>query len=128
MQEAFVKLWENCSNVNIEKVKSYLFSTANNMFLNEIKHQKVVRKYEKHNPTKDVVETPEFIAIEKEFLEKINKVIASLPKKQKEVFVMSRIEKKKYKDIADVLDISVKSVEKRMQRALITVREEIGNI
>lgn len=128
MQEAFVKLWENCSNVNIDKVKSYLFSTANNMFLNQVKHQKVVRNYEKHNPGKDVVETPEFIAIEKEFLDKINRVIASLPEKQREVFIMSRIKKKKYKDIASVLDISEKAVEKRMQRALVTIREKIGDV
>lgn len=128
MQEAFLKLWENCSNVNIDKVKSYLFSTANNMFLNQVKHQKVVRNYEKHYPGKDDVETPEFIAIEKEFLDKINRVIASLPEKQREVFIMSRIEKKKYKDIANILDISEKAVEKRMQRALVTIREKIGDV
>ncbi len=41
---------------------------------------------------------------------------------------MNRIEKKKYKEIAQKLDISVKAVEKRMHQALVIMRKEIGNI
>jgi len=128
MQEAFVKLWDNCNRVNIDKVKSYLFTTANNLFLNQVKHEKVVRNYENQVQNRSNVETPEFIAIEKEFMDKIQRTIESLPKKQREVFVMSRIEKKKYKEISELLEISVKAVEKRMHRALITIREEIGDV
>jgi len=46
VQEAFIKLWENCSKIKPEAVKSYLYTTANNMMLNEVKHQKVVLKYQ----------------------------------------------------------------------------------
>jgi len=129
MQDAFVKLWDNCSNVNFSKVKSYLFTTANHMFINQFRHDKVVLDYKNQSSGqgKDI-ENPEFIAIEKEFLEKINTTIASLPEKQREVFVMNRIEKKKYKEIAERLDISVKAVEKRMHQALLVMRKEIGNI
>ena len=128
MQDAFVKLWGNCKNVDYNKVKSYLFSTANNMFINQYNHEKVVRNFKNQKPVENEVENPEFIILEKEFLDKINQTIASLPEKQKEVFVMNRIEKKKYKEIAETLDISVKAVEKRMHQALLVMRKHIGNV
>jgi RNA polymerase sigma-70 factor (ECF subfamily) len=128
LQEVFIKLWENCSKVDYDKVKSYIYSIANNMFLNEVKHQKVVQNYNKHNKNESTNESPEFIMLEKEFLEKLESTIATLPEKQREVFLMNRIEKKKYKDIALHLDISVKAVEKRMHQALVVMRKEIGNV
>jgi RNA polymerase sigma-70 factor (ECF subfamily) len=66
--------------------------------------------------------------LEKEFMDKLERTIDSLPEKQKEVFLLNRIEKKKYKEIAEQLDISVKAVEKRMHLALVVMRDKIGNI
>lgn len=128
MQDVFIKLWDNCSKVEFDKVKGYLFSVANNMFLNEVKHLKVVHNYNKFNKKEETNESPEFIFLEKEFMEKLERTIGNLPEKQKEVFLMNRIEKKKYKDIADQLNISIKAVEKRMHQALLTMRKEIGNV
>jgi len=128
LQDTFVKLWDNCSNVDYDKVKSYLYSIANNMFLNEKKHKKVVLKYNEQYKKHDTHESPEYVMLEKEFMEKLKKTMASLPEKQREVFLLNRIEKKKYKEIADMLNISVKAVEKRMHQALIVMRKEIGNV
>ncbi|WP_296382621.1 RNA polymerase sigma-70 factor [Winogradskyella sp.] len=128
LQDAFVKLWNNCSKVDYDKVKSYLYTIGNNMFLNEKKHEKVVRIYNEQNKKFDTNESPEFVMLEKEFMEKLENTIATLPEKQREVFLLNRIEKKKYKDIAEMLNISVKAVEKRMHLALITMRKEIGNV
>lgn len=129
MQETFIKLWENCDNVNPEKVKSYLFTVANNTFLNLEKHKKVVRKHQSemvrgiHNS-----ESPEFLMIEEEFLKKIEKTIKELPDKHREVFLLNRIEKKKYREIATMLNISIKTVEKRMHLALIEMKEKVGKV
>ena len=128
LQDVFIKLWENCNKVDPNKVKSYIYSIANNMFLNEVKHQKIVQNYNKHNKNESTNESPEFIMLEKEFLEKLELTVATLPEKQREVFLMNRIEKKKYKEIALLLDISVKAVEKRMHQALVVMRKEIGNV
>jgi RNA polymerase sigma-70 factor (ECF subfamily) len=128
MQDVFVKLWDNCKNVNYNKVKSYLYSIANNMFLNEVKHNKVVQNYNQLHKKEATNESPEFILLEKEFLEKLENTIAMLPEKQREVFLLNRIEKKKYKEIAEQLNISVKAVEKRMHQALVTMRQHIGNV
>lgn len=130
VQEAFIKLWDNCGKVNYEKVKSYIYRSANNIFLNLVKHKKVVRKHEnvvKAQKNKDS-NSPEFIMLEKEFMEKIKSTIASLPEKQREVFLLNRIENKKYKEISELLNISVKAVEKRMHQALVVMRKEIGNV
>ncbi|MEM5564340.1 RNA polymerase sigma-70 factor [Psychroserpens sp. AS72] len=128
LQETFIKLWDNCGKVNYESVKSYLYTIATNTFLNTIKHDKVVRKHQNTLVIKKNIESPEFVMLEKEFMDKLERTINSLPEKQKEVFLLNRIEKKKYKEIAVQLDISVKAVEKRMHLALVVLREKIGNI
>lgn len=128
LQDTFIKLWDNCSKIEYDKVKSFIYTVANNMFLNEKKHEKVVRKFSEQHKKNDNNESPEFIMIEKEFLEKLEKTIAALPEKQREVFLLNRIENKKYREISEMLNISVKAVEKRMHLALLTMRREIGNV
>ncbi|KAB8152121.1 sigma-70 family RNA polymerase sigma factor [Kordia sp. TARA_039_SRF] len=128
VQEAFIKLWKNCSKVIYTKAKSYLFTVANNMFLNEVAHEKVVLKYKQQTKSKVSNETPEFLLRQKEFQEKLQRTIANLPEGQREVFLLSRIDKKTYAEIAEIIGLSVKAVEKRMHKALITMRREIGNI
>jgi len=127
-QDTFIKLWENCKNVPFDKAKSYLFTVASNAFLNIKKHEQVVRKHQDSISDNSTNESPEFIMLEKEFYEKLQKVIKSLPENQREVFLMNRIEKLKYREIAEKLDLSVKAVEKRMHLALKIIRKEIGNI
>ena len=128
LQDSFIKLWNNCNKVNYDKVKSYLFTVASNTFLNAIKHEKVVRKHREGITNQQTNETPEFIMLEKEFMDKLERTVNSLPEKQKEVFLLNRIEKMKYREIAELLDISVKAVEKRMHSALLVIRKHIGNI
>ncbi|PHS51959.1 MAG: RNA polymerase subunit sigma-70 [Lutibacter sp.] len=128
MQDTFVKLWDNCTNVTFDKVKSYLFTIANNLFLNVKKHEQIVRKHQKILVKDSTNESPEFLMLEQEFLVKIENAIAELPEKQREVFLLNRIEKKKYKEIAEMKGVSVKAIEKHMHNALKVLREKIGNI
>lgn len=128
LQDSFVKLWDNCDKVTYDKSKSFLFTVAKNMFLNYKKHEKVVNEHQKRSLKLSNYETPEYLLIEKEFLVKIEDAISSLPEKQKEVFLLSRMEKKKYKEIAEMLGISVKAVEKRMHFALVKMKEKIGKV
>ena len=51
VQDTFIKLWKNCAKVAFEKAKSYVFTLANNAFLNEVAHKKVVLQYQKHITT-----------------------------------------------------------------------------
>ena len=128
VQEAFIKLWENCSKTTPDKAKSFLFTIANNLMLNEAAHQKVVLKHAQEKPVEHTNESPEFILREKEYLEKLQKALSNLTEPQRVAFMMNRIEGKKFKEIASLLDISVKAVEKRIYGALKKLREEIEEI
>jgi RNA polymerase sigma-70 factor (ECF subfamily) len=128
-QEAFIKLWQNCAAVPLEKAKSYIYTIANNSSLNEIAHQKVVLKYEKNfSGTDKTNESPEFILEEKQFESKLLKAIENLNETQRVAFLMHRIDGKKYSEIAQELNIGIKAVEKRIHLALLELRKEIGNI
>ena len=125
-QEAFVKLWQNCSLVPLEKAKSYVYTIANNSSLNKIAHQKVVLKYEKNFTGLDKTnENPEYLLEEKQFQAKVLRAIENLNEKHRVAFLMHRIDGKKYSEIALDLDISVKAVEKRIHLALLSLRKEI---
>lgn len=128
-QEAFIKLWENCSNVPVEKAKSFIYTVANNATLNQIAHQKVVLEYAKNNaPSMATSESPEYKMEEDQFKVKLQNAIAKLSEAQRSAFLLHRIDGKKYHEIADILDISVKAVEKRIHGALVELRKEIDNI
>ncbi len=122
VQDAFTKLWENCAKVNIEKSKGYLFKIANNQFLNQVAHKKVVLKFEGIGHTDRDNESPEYLLEEKEFKERLENAISELPEDQRVVFLMNRIDKKKYREIAEELGLSVKAIEKRMHNALKTLK------
>jgi RNA polymerase sigma-70 factor (ECF subfamily) len=128
VQDAFVRLWNNCSKVVYEKAKSYLFTVGNNLFLDNYAHKKVVLEHQKLGVKTITQETPEYVLEEQEFLKKLNDAIANLPVKQREVFLMNRIDKKKYREIAEELNITIKAVEKRMTLALKTLRTQIKGI
>lgn len=127
VQEAFLKMWERCAEISYEKAKSYLFTSVNHLFLNKIKHEKVVIKYAKNTPYKDITnQNPEYLLEEEEFKIKLQKAIEDLTNAEREVFLLNRIDGKKYREIAELLNISQKAVEKRMSSALKKLRQKIN--
>lgn len=128
VQEAFITLWKNCKDVTPEKAKSYLFTIANNLSLNEAKHLKVVRKYEKEPVKTSTNITPEFVMQENEYLGRFEKAMAKLPEGQRIAFLLNRVEGKRHKEIAEMLGISRKAVEKRIYTALKKLREDLEEI
>ncbi len=131
VQDAFIKLWDNCSKVTDTTAKSYLFRIAINMSTSILRHKKVRLKHQSEvlNNKKDTTnESPEFLLLEKEFMEKLERAISSLPDRQREVYLLNRIEQKTYKEIAELSGVSVKAIEKLMHKALLKLRKEIENI
>jgi RNA polymerase sigma factor (sigma-70 family) len=128
-QNAFVILWENCGILKPEQAKSFLFTTAIRLSLNLIKHDKVVSNFElRSKPNGIHQESPEFLLLEAELKLQLEKAINDLPEKQRTVFLMNRMENHTYSEIAGLLDLSVKAVEKRMHLALISLRKVIQNV
>jgi len=124
-QDAFVKLWDNCKKVSLAKAKSFLFTVANNMMLNEIKHQKVVLRHQKSNIKGYDNETPEFILEQEEYLQKYNKVLSSLKEEQRVAFLLSKVEGKKHSEIAEFLGVTQKVVEYRIYSAFNILKNEL---
>lgn len=128
VQEAFVKLWENCAKVSPEKAKSYVYTIANNLYLNVIKAEKVRLKYANSVNEQSSNLSPEFLMEEKQYKEKLENALNALPENQRTTFLLNRIDGKKYAEIAEMESVSVKAIEKRMHLALKSLREQIDGI
>ena len=124
-QNAFITLWEECKKVSFEKVKSYLFTLGRNKSLNVIKHEKVEYNFKQERTNDTNHESPDYELEYKEYKQLLEQTIGKLPEGERQVFLMNRIDKKKYTEIAELLDISVKAVEKRMHNALIKIRSKV---
>lgn len=127
-QESFLKLWQNCADVILSTAKGYVFKTAKNTLLNEFAHQKVKMKFASKPQVEKTIQDPEFLLEEKELKKEIEDAISALPEKQRVAFLMSRIDKKTYKEIAEIIGISKQAVEKRIYNALDTLRKVSSKI
>ena len=118
VQEALISFWEKRERIIITtSLKSYLFKTCHNQFLQHLRTQKI--KFDELDKIKWEALTEAAVEEETEFkLAKLNILIDQLPPRCKEIFIQSKIEKKKYKEIALDLGISVKTVENQMSKAL----------
>jgi len=125
VQIAFEKLWKNCKSVLPEKAKSFIYTVANNEMLNSISRKKTVLNYSLQKPKDYTAETPEFLLEEKEYHDRLKKAIEELSEEQRVTFLLNRIEGKKHQEIADLLGISRKAVEKRIYTALKILREKV---
>ncbi|MDF4202949.1 RNA polymerase sigma factor [Maribacter sp. SA7] len=119
VHDSFVKLWSICSTVVYKKVASFLYSISRNLMIDTLRNKKVALKFEKGLVKELDNEDPYFKLRTKEFRLKLESVISSLPEKQREAFLMNRIDKLTYKEIAIRLDVSETAIEKRISKALI---------
>lgn len=126
--EAFIKLWENCKKVSLEKAKSFVFTVANNLFLNQVRHKKVALEFEKYFTGYSTPQNPEEVMRENDFKTLLENAISSLPDKQRESFLLNRIDKMTYREIAELEGVSEKAIEKRISKALIFLKEEVQEL
>lgn len=121
VHDSFINLWDKKDNIDLSKsVKSYLSTTVHNRCLNFLRdNKKFNRDLLALENLEDVTEFEELDPFSCEELEqKIQAAINELPEKCREVFLLSRFENLKYKEIAEKLNISIKTVEAQMSKAL----------
>jgi RNA polymerase sigma-70 factor, ECF subfamily len=126
VQEVFVNLWEKREMLQIQSLQGYLVVSVRNRCQNELKHQKVVRAYETNaipDVFQPVSEFPDEIV-----MNKIISVIDMLPEKRQKIFKMNKLEGMKYKEIALVMQISPKTVEIQIGKALKFLRENLASL
>jgi len=127
VQDVFLKLWQNRSELNITtSLDHYLFRAVRNHCLNFLDKAKVRSSYLRLQAEKDVNNNDykEYYP-EIGLLEIIENAISALPEKRQEIFRLAREEGLKYREIADQLNISVKTVEAQMSLALKQLRESL---
>lgn len=131
VQDVFVKLWSDQSITVKQSLNALLFTMVRNSCLQHLEKQKVRNKYLESNKLILQEEELRFYMdektslIEQELENKLNEVLSRLPDRCRQIFVMSRFENKKNREIAGELDISVKAVEKQITKALATIRTEM---
>jgi len=131
--EVFVVLWEKREQLNItSSVDAYLYSMTKNRCINYLKHLKIENLYlnylQKNNLLDTCAADIEAGYNDKELAQQIQFAVDSLPEKCRQVFMMSRYEDMKYRDIAARLDISSKTVERHMGIALERLRKILKDV
>lgn len=131
VQDIFAKLWSDQKIIVRQSLNALLFTMVRNACLQQLEKQKVNIKYlasaklALHEEELRYYMEERTSLIEQELEEKLNEVLGRLPDRCRQVFMMSRFENKKNKEIADELAISVKAVEKQISKALSTIRTEM---
>ncbi len=130
VQEVFVHLWEKRKKLEINSsLKSYLFSSVKNKSIEKLRRLKVEKKYLQSS------DVPLFTETNVDFEDEMQKAILKdniyqsvdkLPKKCKIIFKMAKFDGLTYKEIADELNLSEKTIESQMRRAFIMLREMLG--
>ncbi len=129
VQEAFVTLWKNCKSVTEALAKAYLFKVGQNQMLKKVEKEKVHARYiGLQAVSNEETAGPDFDLEYQELNSKLQLAIEQLPDGQREVFLLNRIDGKTYGEMAELLGVSVKAIEKRMHKALIKLREICKNI
>lgn len=129
VQNVFYKLWEKKEQINIkESVTAYLYRAVYHECLNYLKHVKVKDMYKVHTTyhQADIENANERTSL-KELETKLAQALKDLPEQCRTIFQMSRFEELKYREIADQLGLSVKTVENQMGKALRILREKLAD-
>jgi RNA polymerase sigma-70 factor (ECF subfamily) len=133
--ESFIKLWEARHKLKPDSnIEAFLFSICKNDCLNFLKHKKVILNYQEvksHSLTE--IEIQEAVLANQNYIyldfavlkNQIGAAIRNLPDQCRNVFELSRFKKKKYSEIAVILNISQKTVEAHISLALRKLREDL---
>ena len=135
-QEAFLKLWINKDKIQTETgIQPFLYTYAKSICLNLVRHNKVKDKFKndllnqkERQLDTQILNSMHFDSLELTELEVlINKVIADLPEKTKQVYLKKRFENKKNEEIAIEMGVTQKAVEAHMTKALKILKEQLSD-
>ncbi len=128
VQNVFFRIWEKKEQLQIDdSLKAYLYRSVHNESLNHLKHLKIKNsfqlQYSGNMESSNQDASNQMVAAELE--NDIQKAISELPPQCRTIFQMSRFEQLKYQQIADQLNISIKTVENQMGKALKVLRSKL---
>ena len=128
VQSTFLSVWEKKEITEIRTgIKPYLYAMVRNACLNLIKHEKIKQKHVASElvMAERSVESVSRTVMATELETRISEAMEKLPEQCRLIFKLSRFEELKYAEIAEQLDLSVKTVENQMGKALKIMREQL---
>jgi RNA polymerase sigma-70 factor (ECF subfamily) len=128
VQSTFLSVWEKRENLEIRTaVKPYLYAMVRNACLNVLKHEKIKQQHAAIElaVAEKSVESVTRTVMASELETRIYEAMEKLPQQCRLIFKLSRFEELKYSEIAEQLDLSVKTVENQMGKALKIMREQL---
>ncbi len=127
VQELFFQIWINRTTWNFTpNIVSYLYKAARNYSLNHLKKNNIKDKFlDDYTESFNLSETPEKKFIDKELNDSVHAAINELPEQCRIIFKMKKFDGLKYAEIAEIKNISVKTVETQMGRALKYLRKRL---
>jgi RNA polymerase sigma-70 factor (ECF subfamily) len=129
VSELFFNIWVHRAKISeIENFKAYLFTSARNIslnYLNKEKRNRAVLLEDIIVPLQINEICPESELISKELKQAICMAIDQLPERCKLIYILAKVEKLKYKEIANILEISVKAIDQQLTIAVRKISKEI---
>jgi len=127
VQELFLKIWRDRKKLKIRhSLAAYLYKSVYNQCMSRLKKEKLSREYQKYalNRTVAEINTDEILKYE-ELNRKFFELMDALPERRQLIFKLNRFQGLKYREIAERLSISIKTVEANMSKALQYFRENL---
>jgi RNA polymerase sigma-70 factor (ECF subfamily) len=130
VQDVFLSIWTRREQLDpTAAIRAYLYTAVRNQALKQLRHEKVEQRGREAMSTPRMVEvTPEQNWSEQELANEIRSAVEQLPQRCRTIFVMSRYDNLTYGEIAQILGVSVKTVETQMGRALKSLRGSLSHL
>ena len=127
-QDVMVQFWKRRQAMDVDlPLKAYLLRAVRNRALNHVRHLRVRRESEADvEATYNAPGTADQPVVAKELASAVKVAVSELPPRCREIFELSRVDGLKYSEIAEALDISEKTVEAQMGKALRILRERLA--
>jgi RNA polymerase sigma-70 factor (family 1) len=124
-QDAFLRLWEKQPKEGVQQLKGLLYKMAGDMFISRYRHQKIETTFALKTQNANFSHTPEDEIIYQELNKSYQKALNAMPENLRVVFLMSRNEQLKNREIAEQLNVGIKAIEKRITQALAYLRKAL---
>jgi RNA polymerase sigma-70 factor (ECF subfamily) len=121
VQDSFVRLWEEHETINVNiSLKSFLLKTVQNKCIDSYRHKKIMQEYNNYAmgvPPQTEYNTDSYI-LHSELQEQIEAALDKLPKEMSDAFRMNRYKGLKYNEIAEIMGVSLRTIEVRIGKVL----------